>query len=157
MPKESEQKDTIVKVKEPVISARKTETRETPSIFNRKAHVEETRKEETPSILDKKKEDFSEEELKNAWAKFQNGRPEAGETEKLIMGREVKKGANYDVFVFLSSQLEASFLEKFDTELIQFLRNELNNDYLSIKTQVAQQEETKKLYTSKDIYDYMVK
>ncbi len=84
-------------------------------------------------------------------------RPDAGDTEKLILGREVKKGEQYEALIFLSSELEASFLDKFETELIQFLRRELCNDYLSINKQVAQQEETRKLYTSKDIYEYMVK
>ncbi len=130
-------------------------TKETPSIFGKKK--EEKSVESQVSVANKKEEPFSEEELQARWKEFQEGRSEPGDTEKLILGREVKKGEGSDVLIFLSSQLEVSFLEKFETDLIQFLRTQLSNDHIVLNKQVAQIEETKKLYTSKDIYDYMVK
>ncbi len=116
----------------------------------------EAKEEVTTSTADKKEEVYSNEELVQVWAKFKEMRTEAGDTEKLITGREVKKGVEHEILLFLSSQLEVSFLEKFETELIQFLRAELQNDYITINKQVAQVEEVRKLYTSKDIYEYMV-
>ncbi len=59
--------------------------------------------------------------------------------------------------ITLGSQLEVSFLEKFDTELVQFLRNELKNDHVVLRREIEEIEVTKKLYTSKDIFDEMVK
>ncbi|MEQ9404782.1 MAG: DNA polymerase III subunit gamma/tau [Cyclobacteriaceae bacterium] len=141
-----------VVIKEPSASS---EPRETPSIFKKKK--EEIKEEQTVSIVDKKEEEYSEEALAVAWKKFRDGRENPGDTEKLILGREVKKGEEHEVLIFLSSQLEVSFLDKFETELIQFLRTELTNDHLTINKQVAQVEETKKLYTSKDIYEHMLK
>lgn len=72
------------------------------------------------------------------------------------MSREVKKGENHDIVISLSSQLEGSFLDKFETELIVYLRAELNNDHISLKREVSQVAEVNKLYTSKDIFDHMV-
>ena len=140
-------------VKEPPPS---TEKKETPSIFKRKKEEVKDEPEQT-SVADKKEESFTEELLQAAWKHFGEQKEDAGDTDKLILGREVKKGENNEVLMFLSSQLEVSFLEKFETELIQFLRTELSNDHLTINKQVAQVEEGKKLYTSKDIYDHMVK
>ncbi len=73
------------------------------------------------------------------------------------MGKKIEKSGDNDVRIFLGSQLEVSFLEKFETDLIQFLRKELKNDLLTIEKEVVQMEGTRKLYTGKDIYDYMVR
>ncbi|MEP5613908.1 MAG: DNA polymerase III, subunit gamma and tau, partial [Cyclobacteriaceae bacterium] len=142
-----------VMVKEPTASS---ETKETPSIFKKK---KEEAKEEPgeSSVTSKKEEEFTEENLQTVWKQFGEQKSNAGDTDKLILGREIKKGEGSDILMFLSSQLEVSFLEKFETELIQFLRTELKNDHISINKQVAQVDEGKKLYTSKDIYDHMVK
>ncbi|MFK7954442.1 MAG: hypothetical protein AB8B73_16435 [Ekhidna sp.] len=72
------------------------------------------------------------------------------------MGRNVKKGEDYDIIITLSSQLEGSFLDKFETELIQYIRTELKNDHISLKRDIAQLAEVNKLYTSKDIYEHMI-
>ena len=156
LPKEIEEKEEpipqVSRVSEPSVSSG---ARETPSLYKKKKEEKEV--ETAPSVIDKKEEVFTEEILQQTWKKFQKGRTRGGDTEKLILGREVKKGEGNDVLIFLSSQLEVSFLEKFETDLIQFLRTELKNDHLVLNKQVAQLEEAKKLYTSKDIYDYMVK
>lgn len=108
------------------------------------------------AILNKKEEDFSEEALQQAWKNFLVQRPESADTDKLIMSRAVKKGEGNDITIYLSSQLEGSFLDKFDAELIQFIRAELNNDHISLKREIAQLAEVNKLYTSKDIFEHMV-
>lgn len=69
----------------------------------------------------------------------------------------MKKGENHSIILLLGSQLEVSFLEKFDTELVQYLRSELHNDHIVIRTQIEEIKDEKKLYTSTDIFDYMVK
>lgn len=130
--------------------------KETPSIFNRKKKSEETG-EEAPSVLDKKAEEFSEEALQKTWMAFSDNWPEAGDTDRLILNKEVKKGQEHEVVILLGSQLEVSFLEKFEVELVQYLRTELNNDHITLKRDIIQEEEAKKLYTSTDIFDYMVK
>ncbi len=100
---------------------------------------------------------FSDEDLQKAWKVFADQKPNAGDTDKLILGKKVKKGEDHSVIITLGSQLEVSFLEKFDTELVQFLRNELMNDHIVIRREIEEIEESKKLYTSKDIFDEMVK
>jgi hypothetical protein len=118
----------------------------------------ETKEEDSTSssILDKKEEAFTDEDLQRVWKKFSEDR-EPADTDKLIMSREVKKGEDHDIIIYLSSQLEGSFLDKFYTELIQYLRTELKNDHISLKREVSKVAEVKKLYTSKDIFDHMVK
>ena len=130
--------------------------RETPSIFNRKKPKVGAEEEKT-SVLDKKSTDFSEEELQQVWKKFEETRSNVGDTDKLILNREVSKGEGHKVDIHLASQLEVSFLEKLEIDLIQYLRSELENDHITLERKVIQEEETRKLYTSKDIFEHMVK
>lgn len=59
------------------------------------------------------------------------------------------------MIIHLASQLEVSFLEKMEVELIRYLRSTLENDHITLERDIVQQEETKKLYTSKDIFEHM--
>lgn len=129
--------------------------KETPSIFGKKKAKEETT--EAAAVADKQANEFSEEDLQRVWKAFGEQKENAGDTERLVLGKAIKKGADHQVILMLGSQLEVSFLEKFDTELVQFLRKELANDHVVIRTEIEEVEEAKKLYTSTDIFDYMVK
>ncbi|MEQ9467578.1 MAG: hypothetical protein RLN88_09205 [Ekhidna sp.] len=95
--------------------------------------------------------------MQRVWKAFAEQKIDAGDTERLIFGKTVSKGENHSVTILLSSQLEVSFLEKFDTELVQFLRSELQNDHIVIRREIEEIKDEKKLYTSTDIFDYMVK
>jgi len=129
--------------------------KETPSIFGKKKSTE-NEKEPAP-VIDKKENDFTEDQLQAAWKAYAEQKADAGDTEKLVLGKQIKKVSNHEVVLILGSQLEVSFLEKFDTELVQFLRKELHNDHVVIRTELEELDEAKKLYTSTDIFDYMVK
>ncbi len=129
--------------------------KETPSIFGKKKAKEETS--ESAPVKEKRAKEYSDEDLQNAWKGFADQKTNAGDTDRLVLSKEVKKGDNHSVIIMLGSQLEVSFLEKFDTELVQYLRNTLENDHVVIRTEIAEIKEEKKLYTSTDIFDYMVK
>jgi DNA polymerase-3 subunit gamma/tau len=76
----------------------------------------------------------------------------------LIFHREVKKSGETDVVIQLRSTLEISILERFEHDLITFFRKQLNNDHVLLKKEVEEEEQqTNKLYTSADKYEYMTK
>ncbi|MEO9483718.1 MAG: hypothetical protein ABJG47_09750 [Ekhidna sp.] len=129
--------------------------KETPSIFGKKKSKEES--DEASPLAEKQAAEFSEEDLQTVWKGFAEQKTNAGDTERLVLSKSVKKGDNHSVIIMLGSQLEVSFLEKFDTELVQYFRTELKNDHVVIRTEIAEMKEEKKLYTSTDIFDYMVK
>ena len=130
---------------------------ETPSIFKRKKNPEI--KENTSSVLEKKAEKFSEEALWKTWKKFETEQTNMGDTERLILNRKVRKGEKNTVIIYLASQLEVRFLENLEMDIIQYLRSNLNNDHIVLKWEIIKddQNNTKKLYTSKDIFEHMVK
>ncbi|MEP0987744.1 hypothetical protein [Ekhidna sp.] len=129
--------------------------KETPSIFGKKKSKEETG--EASPVIDKKETVYSEDDLQRVWKAFAEQKTDAGDTERLVLSKSVKKGENHSVVIMLGSQLEVSFLEKFDAELVQYFRAELQNDHIVIRTEIAEIKDEKKLYTSTDIFDYMVK
>ncbi len=127
---------------------------ETPSIFNRK----KLRLEGKKNTLDKKEEPFTEKDLQNSWKAFGENWKNISDTDKLILNRTIKKGKGHVVVLELASQLEVSFVEKREVDLVQFLISDLKNDHIVLRKEVIkEQNDNKKLYTSKDIYEYMVK
>ncbi len=82
---------------------------------------------------------------------------ELGETESLVINRPVRLGDDHVVIVELASSLEMGILERFEVELTGFLRKTLQNDNIKLEKEVNTPDQSKKLYTSKDKYEYMVK
>lgn len=113
---------------------------------------EENRKE-------KKKEYFDQEQLEEVWKEFRELRINngAGDMEQLLLSRELKIENENELIIFLNSALEISILERFEHELVIFLREKLQNDFINIEKEVKEEEQKEKLYTSSDKYDYMAK
>lgn len=143
----------------PVSGSANTETKETPSLIRKKPiekSPDESNKEQKP-ILEERNTPFSDEDLSRVWEAFKDNMLEkASDTEKLILGRKLIKSEGDNVKLLLESQLETSILEKFEGDLIQFLRKQLDNTLINIEKEVSEQEQSKNLYTSKEKFEYMV-
>lgn len=107
-------------------------------------------------MAEKRTSEFNQEQLDEAWQAFK-GTLTPSDTDKLILSKRLEKIGAYELLIKLGSQLEVSFLDRLEMEMVQFLRNHLQNDHIVIKHEVAEIVETKKLYTSTDIYEYMIK
>ncbi len=75
--------------------------------------------------------------------------------EAIVLNRNPLKNGN-GISLTLSSALEIEILERFETDLVGHLRGELQNDLIKIDKVVEEIKEGRKLYTSKDKYDYLV-
>jgi DNA polymerase-3 subunit gamma/tau len=136
---------------------------ETPSIFRKKEPEQiETKGEihqEDTVLKEENRESFSEDQLKKTWENFIEERKEkVTEMEQLIFNRELQVRPNDQVAIILRSSLEISILERFEHDLVSYLRKFLKNDLILIEKVVEEEEDDgKKLYTSADKYEYMVK
>ncbi len=74
----------------------------------------------------------------------------------LVLNRAVEKTGDHDVIIHLASSLETSILERLEQSIVQFFRKRLKNSFILLQKDVSEQEKSKKLYTSKEKYDYMV-
>jgi len=110
-----------------------------------------------PSVIEKRSDPFSQEQLEEAWKAFRETRSLDGKIESIIYKKVLKLRDDSIIEIILSNKLEVSFLEKIETEMVQFLRNHLKNDHISLQKEVQELEDSKILYTSSDIYDEMVK
>lgn len=143
------------KISPAVVAPQSTKPKETPSLFRKKDDVKT--QSETEVVVEKKSEAFTEDALLTAWKSFAEHRMSLnmGDAEKLVLSRTLSKEGENDVLIGLGSQLEVSILEKFEQDLVQFLRKELANDLILLKKGVQEQKESQKLYTSKDKFEFM--
>lgn len=72
-----------------------------------------------------------------------------------MLKRKITKAQGNEVEVHLVSSLEITIFERIEIEVVGFLRSKLENDKISVIKSVEEVETSKKLYTSKDIYEYM--
>lgn len=129
--------------------------KETPSLF-RKRQTQATDQEKKPE--EKKKNDFTEDQLAAAWKSYVDEKMEAGvgESEKLILTRSISKKSDQIVCIQLKSDLEANILDRFEADLVQHFRSKLENDVIKLEKEIVKGEEKQKLYTSSDKYNYLV-
>lgn len=93
-----------------------------------------------------------------AWEEFRTLRKQAkaSDMELMVLGRIMQKSPPHNALIRLGNALEASVLERFEDDAVQFLRKKLGNSLLRIDREVQETETSKKLYTSKDKYEYMI-
>lgn len=134
-----------------------TENKETPSLVRKPA---EKKVEEKPvEIVKQEDQPFDNEMVIKTWEAYKEERLKKGasDTEQLVLNRRLGKSGENNVKIFLESQLEISILEKFESDLIQFFRKSLSNTLIQVEKDVSEQEDSKKLYTSKEKFEYMAR
>ncbi len=139
-----------------MISTSSNGKKETPSLFKRKQPKESEENQVTP---DKRESAFDQDSVTKFWKEFGKERISkgAGDAEKLVLSRTLRKSGDSDLEIELGSRLEMSILEKFEPEFVQYFRDKLQNDLVMLKKAVQVHEETQKLYTSQDKFEFMVK
>lgn len=55
----------------------------------------------------------------------------------------------------LTSVLQNDILDSFKTDLMEYLREKLNNDLITIRGMINEEESGKKIYTNKEKFDYL--
>jgi len=128
---------------------------ETPNIFNR---TKKEVKEEVEESAENRSEPFTQEQLSEAWSKYKSQKMEegSGDMEAIVLSRNPVKEEDDTITLVLSSALEIQILDRFEADLVGFLRNSLKNDQININKKVEEIKEGRKLYTSKDKYEYLV-
>lgn len=101
--------------------------------------------------------EFTEEQLQEAWLAFKEQRMTAGvgDMEQLVLNREIRKSGEHNIMISLASPLETNILERAEQGIVQYLRSALQNTLILLEKEVKEQELSKKLYTSKDKFEYM--
>lgn len=140
-------------MRKPIGGGGNSDQKETPSLFKRPKKVSEET--ETQTLKEERVTAFTQEALEKAWADFRNMDVERSSTENEVLKRKVSKADDHAVEIQLVSSLEITIFERIEIEVVAYLRSTLENDKISVLKRVEEVESTKKLYTSKDIFEYM--
>lgn len=133
-----------------------SEPKETPSIFKRKSAADKAKEEEN-KVEEVMSTAFNEEDLQEAWLAYRDKRKDegVGDMEQLVLNRPIRKEGKHNVLISLASPLETNILERAEQDIVQHLRSKLQNTLVLLEKEVKEQETSKKLYTSKDKFEYM--
>jgi chromosomal replication initiation ATPase DnaA len=103
--------------------------------------------------------EFTQEELQEAWKKFAEEIKGKPRLYNMLLSRTPKISNNSQIVISLENQLQKEILEKEYNKLLFFLRKELQNDNISLETQIKEKgEETvkdKRLYTVEEKYQHL--
>ena len=73
----------------------------------------------------------------------------------MIFKRSLLKKENNAVEIELSTDIERKFLKVEETALVQFLRKELGNPYVTLLITMKEAEMRQRLYTDKEKFNYL--
>jgi len=110
-------------------------------------------------IVTGKEEAFTQQGLNEAWEKFAEEIKHKPRLYNMLLSRTPELSDNYQIVILLENQLQKENLEKEYNKLLFFLRKELQNDKITLDTQIKEKgEETvkdKRLYTMEEKYQHL--
>ncbi len=99
----------------------------------------------------------NQEELDRFWKKFAEGKKASGkDSEHQVMCQPHKLLSDFTIQITLASSIQEDILNMFKTDLLTFLRAELNNQKLTIITEVDREISTRKPYTDKEKLAFLI-
>lgn len=118
----------------------------------------ESKEETKPETSEQQKRtgEFSFEKLEAAWENFKNARKQIGKDRELnVLNQKITLDKEI-ITLHLLNPIQVDILNDFRDELLEYLRNELENDHISLKPVVMQQNDKKMIYTNKEKLDHLV-
>ncbi len=123
-------------------------------VQNKPVAKEET-PEQTATRIEEKSKAFTEEEFQSAWKKFAQSRKEMGKDSEFSILNQTPSLIENVIEIKLTSSLQEDLFEKMKVDLMDYLRNTLNNFTIQVKTTLAEDTTVRKPYTQSDRYMYM--
>jgi len=101
---------------------------------------------------------FTEDQLKVEWENFTNQlKREGKDNEYNLMTQEYELRDNGNIIIHITNSIEQDILLRFKTDLLKYLKDQLENDLISIDTILKQQEQSEKIYTNTDKFNHLAK
>ena len=106
---------------------------------------------------EKKEQDWTEKELLIKWEQFNEKIKKTKKTNLYnILGRYCPQKQNNELVLEVVSLSEKSAIEEIKIELLEFLKNELNNDFIKLTIYLSKEEAKNMLHTKQEKYEYML-
>ena len=118
--------------------------------------LEDEKKKETNLNIIKKSQDFSEEQMLQAWKIFSEKVKDDGKTNLYITLTAVLPTLSEStISLKISNDTQQKILDENEIELLSYLRNVLQNDFIKLKTQISKEIKSNKPYTPTDKFNKM--
>lgn len=99
--------------------------------------------------------EFTDEDLKNAWESFKEGRKTKGNDQEVaLLNHEIKRSDKLIQLQIHNPILEIIF-DKIKVELIAHLRKQLGNNDVRVELEKLETESKKMIYTNKEKFDHL--
>jgi len=102
-------------------------------------------------------QNYDPEELKKVWKQYGEKAKKAGRDSEFTILNQEMEVEDHIIQVKLRSPLQKDILERFRADLLQHLRQSLQNRKINIKTTLVKDEKQKVIYTTQEKYDHLVK
>lgn len=106
--------------------------------------------------IEKRREKVSSEDVEFYWKTFREKRKEMGHERELNVLNQPMSFADEVIILQLHNPIQSDILNDFRDELMDYLRSQLKNDFISLKTEFSKAEERKMIYTAKEKLDHLI-
>jgi len=104
----------------------------------------------------KRNKPYTEEDLRKYWDEYKGAKASEGKDRQVNLMNQPISIENDTITIVLSNILLADMLDSFKVDLMEWLRDKLENDYISIATVIKEEERGRMLYTNREKFDHMV-
>ncbi|MTI19762.1 hypothetical protein E1176_01880 [Fulvivirga sp. RKSG066] len=99
---------------------------------------------------------FTFEDVKRYWDEFANQKKAEGkDSEYMVLNQNIDLEDGFIIKLPLTNSVKEVILDKFRSDLVQFLKTRLNNGKVKLVTHLLEAEETKMIYTNKEKFDHL--
>lgn len=116
---------------------------------------EEAQSEETTSNIQLRSKEYSAEQLEKAWQDFTAGFKSKSMHHEVLILEEKFIVKDHQITVSIPNEALESTFEKFRADLLQHLRDNLQNDHITLSSQVVEIKREKMRYTDREKFDYL--
>lgn len=97
------------------------------------------------------------EAVQKYWKEFAEKRREDGkDAEYVLLNQDITLHEENIIEIKLTNSVEQPILESIKTDLLQFLRSNLNNQLLSLEAKLVQMESSEMIYTDREKFNHLV-
>ena len=99
---------------------------------------------------------FTLEELQKHWGAFAEKKKMEGKDSAYNLLQHDKRLEENKIIISLSNAVQIDLLDHFRSDLVNFLRHQLDNRRIDLEIEIPKEESKKMIYTNKEKYEYLV-
>ncbi|MCA6073995.1 hypothetical protein [Fulvivirga sedimenti] len=99
---------------------------------------------------------FDADQLRASWNLFAEQKKQEGrDVEYAILTQDFYLKEKYTIVLQLTNTVKINILDRFRSDLITYLKTELNNRHIQIETELLEEEKAYRPYTNKEKFEYL--